>query len=156
MTPGTDHIYLDHNATTPMLPQVAEAMVRASSIAFGNPASQHWAGRKSRQILEDARDCMGSLLGADARINRADRVIFTSGGTEANNLALFGLSGDSPGHVIISAIEHPSVVGPAEELRRRGWRIELLPVTADGVSDLGGSAGSAAFRHATGQFDAGQ
>ncbi len=64
MTPGTDHIYLDHNATTPMLPQVAEAMVRASSIAFGNPASQHWAGRKSRQILEDARDCMGVAAGS--------------------------------------------------------------------------------------------
>jgi cysteine desulfurase len=73
-------------------------------------------------------------LGADLSGTRADRVIFTSGGTEANNLAIFGLAAGPPAHGIISAVEHPSVTAPAEQLERRGWRIDRLPVTRQGVA----------------------
>src|SRR5262249_14982300 len=73
------------------------------------------------------------LLGAQVHSAATDRVIFTSGGTEANNVALFGLVKEEPGHVIVSAIEHPSIAAPAEELARRGWQVDRLPVSADGV-----------------------
>lgn len=132
-------IYLDHNATTPLLPDVAQAMAQAEAAGFANPASQHAAGRKARQIIEEAREGIASLLGADLTSSRPDRLIFTSGGTEANNLALFGLAGAIPGNGIISAIEHPSVTGPAEALERRGWRITRLAVSPDGVVDLAAS-----------------
>lgn len=130
-------IYLDHNATTPLLPEVAEAMVRSEAAGFANPASQHAAGRKARQLIEEAREGIASLLGADLTGSKPDRLLFTSGGTEANNLALFGLAGGQPGHGIISAIEHPSVAGPAAALVQRGWRITRLAVSSDGVADLG-------------------
>lgn len=135
MKGSPQNIYLDHNATAPILPRVVEAMATAYSSIGGNPASQHRCGQKARQILEDARDEVAALLGARSGA-AADRVIFTSGGTEANNLALFGLAGAQPAHAIVSAIEHPSLAGPAEELRRRGWEIELLPVGRDGIVDL--------------------
>src|SRR5437868_2549352 len=97
-------IYLDNNATTPLLPAVGDAMRPLMSDTFGNPASAHQAGRRARQALEDARERLAALLDA-----HADEVVFTSGATEANNLAVFGLAGDAPGHVIASPIEHPSV-----------------------------------------------
>src|SRR5436853_7755981 len=81
-------IYLDHNATTPLLPAAWEAMRPLMSDAFGNPSSAHHAGRKARQALEGAREQVAALLGASA-----DEVTFTSGATEANNLAVFGLAG---------------------------------------------------------------
>src|SRR6516165_9722693 len=105
-----DLIYLDNNATTPMLPEVVEAMRPYQTDFYGNPASAHQAGRHARQALEDARERTADILDA-----HPDEVIFTSGGTEANNLALFGLAVDaspvaqSPGHIITSPIEHPSV-----------------------------------------------
>src|SRR5947209_4481805 len=102
-----DCIYLDNNATTPMLPAVWEAMRPLWTEVYGNPASAHQAGRRARRALEDARECVAVLLGAFP-----DEVIFTSGATEANNLALFGLAGDPPGHIISSAVEHPSVAEP--------------------------------------------
>lgn len=136
MTPDAQHLYLDHNATTHLLPQAATAMARLQQAELGNPASQHHAGRKARQILEDARDAIAELLGARRATNRADQVIFTSGGTESNNLALFGLAGSVPAHVIVSAIEHPSLSGPADELRQRGWTVDKLPVSRDGVVDV--------------------
>src|SRR5437870_4119190 len=95
-------IYLDNNATTTLLPAVQEAMSRCWREAFGNPASAHHAGRRARQALEDARERIAAALGA-----HPDEVVFTSGATEANNLALNGLSGDPPGHLIASPIEHP-------------------------------------------------
>jgi cysteine desulfurase len=95
---------------------------------WGNPSSVHQIGRQARALLDDARDRAAALLGA-----KPSEIIFTSGGTEANNLALFGLAGDSPGHVIISAIEHPSIVGAAEQLARCGWRVDRLGVSSDGV-----------------------
>lgn len=126
-------IYLDHNATTPLLAEAAEAMARCQAELYGNPASQHAAGRRARQALEEAREGIGRILGAEIDQFDADRVIFTSGGTEANHLALLGLAGREPAHAVISGIEHPSVVGPAEYLEReRGWRLSRLPVSSAG------------------------
>src|SRR5205823_10141411 len=121
-------IYLDHNATTPVLPAVWEAMRPFLTETYGNPASAHWAGRRARQALEDARERTASLLHA-----HPDEVIFTSGATEANNLALFGLAGDPPGLVLASPVEHPCVVEPLERLRQRGFALELLRVNEDGT-----------------------
>jgi cysteine desulfurase len=135
MTAPDEHIYLDHNATTPILPQAAEAVAAVYAAGLANPASQHASGREARQRLEAARDSIASLLGADCSSSRADRVVFTSGGTEANNLAILGLGGARPAHAIVSAIEHPSVAAAAEHLRRHGWQIDALPVTPQGVID---------------------
>lgn len=121
-------IYLDHNATTPMLPAVWEAMRPFLSEVYGNPASAHWAGRRSRQAMEDARERTAALLGAFA-----DEVVFTSGATEANNLALFGVAGDPPGRLLVSAIEHPSVAEPIRQLAQTGFAVVWLPVDARGV-----------------------
>lgn len=129
-------IYLDHNATTPLLPEVAAAIAQARDAGYANPASQHAAGRRARQALEDARERIGRLLGAAVDVARPDRVIFTSGGTEANNLAVFGMMPDRPGRALISAIEHPSVVGPAERLVQRGYAVERIGVSPAGVVDL--------------------
>jgi len=136
-----DPIYLDHNATAPMLPEVAEVMDRCHRAGYANPASAHSAGRRARQRLEEARERIAGILGADVTTSRADRVIFTSGGTEANNLALRGLAlarapHREPGRLIISAIEHPSIIGPAEYLQRQGWEVAKARVTRQGVVDL--------------------
>ncbi|MHB1033942.1 MAG: cysteine desulfurase family protein [Pirellulales bacterium] len=128
-----DSIYLDHNATSPMLPEVAEAVARCHASTWGNPASQHQAGRRARQALEDARERISHILGAELTGPRSDRLIFTSGGTESNNLAILGLAGTAPGQAVISAIEHASVAGPAEHLNRAGWRIARLGVSSAGA-----------------------
>src|SRR5262245_5019527 len=124
-------IYLDHAATTPVLPEVWAAMRPYAVEHFGNPASAHAAGRKARQALEDARERIASLLGASP-----DEVIFTSGATEANNLAIFGLAGSPPGHILASPIEHPCVTEPLRQLAARGFEVEYLPVAQDGVVPL--------------------
>ncbi|HWB09129.1 MAG TPA: cysteine desulfurase family protein [Pirellulales bacterium] len=124
-------IYLDNNATTRLAPEAAEAMARAAK-DWGNPSSQHSFGRRARQVLEDAREAIGSLLGADLTGFPPDRVIFTSGGTEANNLALFGLVGKRAGHLIISNGEHPSITSAAEAMAASGCTIDRLPVTPTG------------------------
>src|SRR3989441_9047090 len=123
-------IYLDNNATTPVLPEVLQAMLPflggADSMSFGNfgnPASAHGAGRRARQALEDARERTAALLGA-----HPDEVIFTSGATEANNLAVFGLAGPPPGHLLASPIEHPCVSEPVRRLAEDGFAISFLPV----------------------------
>jgi cysteine desulfurase len=123
-----DLIYLDNNATTPLLPAVCDAMRPFLTDVFGNPASAHWAGRRARRALEDARERTAALLGA-----HADEVVFTSGATEANNLALFGLAGDMAGHVVVSPIEHPSVTEPVARLERQDFTVDRLPVDAAGV-----------------------
>jgi cysteine desulfurase len=125
-----DCIYLDNNATTPMLPAVWEAMQPFAHQICGNPASAHQAGRRARQALEDTRERLAALLGADP-----DEVIFTSGATESNNLALFGLAGTPPGRLLASPIEHPSVAEPLRhlaELDEAGFTLEYLPVDARG------------------------
>ncbi len=125
-------IYLDANATTPLLPAVWEAMRPYLTDHYGNPASAHHAGRRARQGLEDARELVAQLLGAFP-----DEVVFTSGATEANNLALFALAGRPPGHIVVSAIEHPSVAEPVAELGRRGFVVDGLGVDATGVARVG-------------------
>ena len=136
-------IYLDHNATTPPLPEVLEAMVQCEREAPANPSSQHRAGRKSRQRLEDAREGIAEILGA--RLGTpGDQLIFTSGGTEANNLALFGLLPEIPpgadprqaARLAVSAIEHPSVSEAADFLKLQGWPVTRLGVDRHGVLKL--------------------
>ena len=127
MTP----IYLDHNATTPLHPAVLEAMLPFLSEQFGNPASAHASGRRARRALEDARELVSGHLDAEP-----DEVVFTSGATEANNLALFGLSGTPPGILLTSAIEHPSVEEPISQLARRGFDVRKLPVDETGVVSM--------------------
>jgi cysteine desulfurase len=136
-------IYLDHNATTPILSEVVEAMRACWSEPCCNPASQHQFGRHARGMLEDARERIGELLGAKVSGMDADQVVFTSGGTEANNLAVRGLAFDggqfsdpvidSPGHLITSAVEHPSIAVLVDEMARRGWRVDRLSVDVRGV-----------------------
>ncbi|HVS35546.1 MAG TPA: cysteine desulfurase family protein [Gemmataceae bacterium] len=123
-----DPIYLDNNATTPLLPAVWEAMRPFAVESYGNPASVHQFGRRARRGLEDAREQTAALLGA-----HPDEVIFTSGATEANNLALFGQSGDPPACLLASPIEHPSVAEPLRQLSAAGFVLEQLPVNAEGV-----------------------
>jgi cysteine desulfurase len=122
-----DCIYLDNNATTPLLPAVRDAMAPFADGLFGNPASSHRIGRRARQALEDAREKVAGLLDAFP-----DEVIFTSGATESNNLALFGLAGDLLGHVLASPIEHPSVAEPLRQLTREGFTVEWLAVNRSG------------------------
>jgi cysteine desulfurase len=124
---GMDCIYLDNNATTPLLPAVWEAMRPYFTDVFGNPASAHSAGRRARRALEDARETIAAHLGAEA-----EEVIFTSGATEANNLALLGLCGEPPGHLLASPIEHPSVAEPLRQLSASGFSFETLSVDAHG------------------------
>ena len=134
-------IYLDHNSTTPLAPEAAAAMAEWQGRQFGNPASQHAAGRRARQALETAREEIAHILGANLAGRQPDRLIFTSGGTEANNLALFGITGCyepqvEPGEVVISAIEHPSITAPAAALERHGWRVPRLSVGTNGVVEI--------------------
>jgi cysteine desulfurase len=131
-------IYLDHNATSPLRPEAEAAVARALAIG-GNPSSVHAAGRAARAIVEEARDAVAKLAGA-----RAEDVIFTSGGTEANALALWGavyggLQAEARiTRIFVSAIEHPSVLANAAAIAERvpGVRMMEIPATADGVIDL--------------------
>lgn len=133
-------IYLDHNATTPTRPEVIEAMMAVWREGLANPASQHQPGQKARRLLEHAREEVGTLLGADLSGSQPDRVIFTSGGTEANNLALVGIAlartGGRPGRIIVSSIEHASILEPAQHLLDLGWRVDTISVTTEGVVRL--------------------
>jgi len=141
----TNHIYLDHNATTPLLPEVADA-VRDASLRYGaNPGSQHEPGRQARRALEEARTRVGELLGARMTGMAADRVIFTSGGTEAANLVVFGLLGNpqqasaARDHFVTSAVEHPCILEAAEQLKN--CDVTLLGADSRGVVDIGQLSG---------------
>jgi cysteine desulfurase len=126
-------IYLDHNASTPLDPRVAEEMRALLETSFGNPSSPHWAAQPAKQALEAARAQVAALLGC-----AADEIVFTSGGSEANNLALKGVfyaRGKGPAHIITSAIEHPSILAPCDFLERLGVRITRLPVDGTGRVD---------------------
>lgn len=143
-------IYLDHNATTPLQLEVAEAMFEAARAGYANPASQHAAGRRAKRVVEDARERIGEILGVNLATIGPDRLLFTSGGTEANNLALLGLVGGRlatgeqatpAGHVLLSAIEHPSIVGPGERLAAEGFDVERIPVDSNGRVEVARLAG---------------
>jgi len=121
-------IYLDNNATTSLLPAAWEAMQPFLIERAGNPASTHSFGRQARRALEDARERIADLLDA-----QPDEVIFTSGATEANNLALFGLIGNAPGTIVTSPIEHPCVLEPIRILAEKGHALKNLPVSSIGV-----------------------
>jgi len=121
--------YLDHNATCPPLDSVLEAMRKVATQTFGNPSSLHWAGRAAREVLDDSREELAAFIGAES-----GAIVFTSGGTEANNLAIYGwCSAQKPGRVITSAIEHPSVLCPLECLEKRGWEVIRLRPDKNGV-----------------------
>jgi len=145
-------IYLDHNATTPIDPRVVEAMARAWQDAGANPASQHAPGRRARRMLEEAREGIAELLGAKTGGMDADRVLFTSGGTEANNLAIRGLAeaakaegrppkrpyewrGPVHNDIVVTAMEHPSVTMTADQLGQRGFEVRVASIFSDGEVD---------------------
>ena len=124
-------VYLDHNATTPLDPRVLEAMLPHLSARCGNASSRHEYGRAARRAIDEARARVAAALGA-----HATEVVFTSGGTEANNLFLKGAAACiKPGVLAISALEHPSVREPARDLSRLGWRTAEIAVDADGRVD---------------------
>jgi len=128
-------IYLDYNATTPIDPEVAEAMLPYLFEHFGNPSSTHPYGVKARDAVEGARGQVSALLGC-----RPGEVVFTSGGTESNNYAIKGAVPADPehrGHVITSAVEHPAVVKVCGWLATQGFSIAYLPVDARGWVDPG-------------------
>lgn len=142
----SETIYLDHNATTPVDPRVVAAMDECHRRAWANASSPHRPGQAARRVLEDARARIAELLGAELTGAKSDRLIFTSGTTEANNLAILGIarrrrgrrdgrsnSSSAPGQIIISSIEHASVIEPAEYLLAHGWRLDTLPVTGHGI-----------------------
>jgi cysteine desulfurase len=126
-------IYLDYNATTPVLPEVLEAMLPYLRERFGNPSSRHPYGRDARTAIEQAREQVALLLGCSA-----DEIYFTSGGTEANNLALVGSAEAAAysGDVITSTIEHPSVLRPCDLLERRGFKVTRIGVDHRGIVRL--------------------
>ena len=131
-------VYFDYNATTPLDPAVREAMLPFLGEIWGNPSSVHHVGRKARALLDDARDRAAKFLGA-----KPGEIIFTSGGTEADNLAIFGTARalkSKGGHLIASAVEHDSVLQPFDYLEKKeGFEVTRLPVNSEGrvaVEDL--------------------
>ncbi len=124
-------VYLDHSATTPVDPRVVEAMLPFLTEKFGNPSSVHFYGQEARAAVDRARRHVAELVSA-----RPNEVVFTSGGTESNNLAVRGhceATGEQGRHVITTAIEHSSVRGICEALERRDYEVTRLPVYDDGV-----------------------
>ena len=124
-------IYLDHSATTPVDPRVATAMARTLTENYGNPSSVHGFGQQARAAVDRARREVATLIGA-----KPNEIVFTSGGTEANNLAIRGIcetAVDHGRHIITSAIEHPSVRGVCDALEKRGWEVTRLPVYENGI-----------------------
>jgi cysteine desulfurase len=130
-----DRIYLDANATTPVLPEVVEAMRPFWSESFGNPSSAHHAGQRARSAVDHARTSMARLLGCSAK-----EIVFTSGGTESDNLALNGildtfLDKRQPAHLLTTGIEHHAILYTAQDLHRRGAEVTYLAPTREGIID---------------------
>lgn len=124
-------IYLDHNATTPLRPEVMDEVARVARDQFGNPGSRHVAGRAARQVLESARERLAAILGATPA-----EVIFTSGGTESINLALRGLCTGAPGAILAPQGEHPATEQTLAALAATGWQLHRLPLDPLGLLDL--------------------
>ncbi len=122
-------IYLDNNATTPVAPEVSSAMDKCLRDTFGNPSSSHKFGVTAKKAVETAREQVAGLVNA-----KADEIFFTSGGTEANNMALIGTAMKyKSGHIITSCIEHPSVMNPLKHLESLGFNVTYLPVNKYGM-----------------------
>lgn len=127
--PNTKRIYLDHAATTPEDKRVVEVVRKASAETYGNPSSLHQEGVLARKVLETGRKSIADILCV-----RRDEIVFTSGGTESNNIAIFGAVNDpQKAHIIVSRIEHPSVLECVRELERRGAAVTYVPVDSDGL-----------------------
>ena len=127
-------IYLDHNATTPVEPEVLDAMLPFLSGEYGNASSIHTFGQKARAAVETAREQVASLIGA-----RPQESVFTSGGTESDNHAIFGIVEAAAGdrrHIITTAIEHEAVLNTCQALEKRGVKVTYLPVDREGRVDL--------------------
>ena len=127
-------IYLDHNATTPVDPRVVDVVTGVLRDQFGNASSVHTFGQSAKFCVDEARSAVATLLGA-----RPQEIVFTSGGTEADNLAIRGVAeareSTSRRHLIASAIEHEAVLNTFKALARRGWTTSLLPVDSSGIVD---------------------
>ncbi len=125
-------VYLDYNATTPLAPEVVDAVVAATRDLFGNASSVHHFGQQAKAAIDDARTSVATLIGADP-----SEVVFTSGGTEADNLAIRGAAEAAEPtrrrHLVASAIEHEAVLNTFKALARRGWRTTLVPVDQRGI-----------------------
>jgi cysteine desulfurase len=127
-------IYFDHNATTPVHPQVVEAMLPCLSDDWGNPSSIHWAGRAAKKGLEDAREKVAAFLGCDPV-----EVIFTSSGSESDNLAIKGVAHAKRAkgnHIITTKVEHPGVLNTCKFLEREGFAVTYLDVDGDGLLNV--------------------
>jgi len=129
--------YFDHNATTPVAPDVVEAVTRALSETYGNASSVHAYGQRAKAALDDARGAVAALIGAEPA-----EVVFTGSGTESDNFAIRGsieaLAARGRRRVITTAIEHEAVLNTARHLEKRGFQLTVLPVTADGVATVEG------------------
>ena len=126
-------IYLDYNASTPIAPEAAEAMLPFLKDHFGNPSSTHPFGVKARIAVEGARRQVARLIGA-----RPEEIVLTSGGSESNNMVIQGVARQSRSkgrHIITSAVEHPAVLEPCDALSHEGFRVTVLPVDAEGRVD---------------------
>ncbi len=123
-----DVIDLDANATTRPLPEVVECVARHLRESYGNPGSRHALGRRARQVLETSRDTIAAILGAEP-----DEVLFTSGGTEANNLAIFGFPRGNRGTIALSPGTHPSLNEACVAMQQRGWNLHRFPVDRNGL-----------------------
>ncbi|MDD3974524.1 MAG: cysteine desulfurase NifS [Methanothrix soehngenii] len=127
-------IYMDHSATTPVAPEVLAAMLPYFGEKFGNASSLHRSGREAKEALEDSREKVAALLGA-----RAEEIIFTSGGTESDNLALKGIARKNRKlgkHIITTQIEHPAILETCRALEKDGFEVTYLPVTGEGLVEL--------------------
>ncbi|QDE88972.1 cysteine desulfurase NifS [Myxococcus xanthus] len=129
----TDPIYLDHNATTPLLPEVVDAMLPYLREHFGNPSSEHAYGARVRNAVARAREQVATLIGCDP-----DEVFFTSGGTEANNLAIRGVTEvlERKHHVVTTVIEHPATARPCAWLEKHGHSVTRIHVDSDGRASV--------------------
>jgi cysteine desulfurase len=130
---GAPHIYLDFNASTPLAPEVADAMRGVLAEPFGNPSSEHWAGEAAKHAIQKARAQVAALLEC-----RPNEIVFTSGGSEANNHALKGVffaNGKAKAHFITTQVEHPAIINPCRFLERLGATATYLPVDGFGRVD---------------------
>ncbi len=125
MPPPERPIYLDHNATTPLLPEVVDAMLPYLREQFGNPSSSHPWGSRARAAVDTAREKVAALVHADV-----DEIYFTSGGTESSNLAIRGVASAAAQrrHLLTTAIEHPATANPCRQLERHGWHVDWIGV----------------------------